>query len=110
MWFGMSALRGSRTAASLSQPIAAFQSPAAIACLPAAKSGSSSAQSTFAVIDSMVLQIGQASAALAAAESVAPASVADEGRGAGVEPSNSVAAAATTARAAPNSDAKAIDR
>src|SRR5215510_2093041 len=50
----MSALRGSRSAASLSAAIAPFQSSATSASLPAAKSGSSCAQSASDPIDPMV--------------------------------------------------------
>ena len=45
----------------------AFQSPATIARLPAAKSGSSAAQSAVSAIDPMVEQIGHASAGVTVA-------------------------------------------
>src|SRR5215468_9997074 len=100
----MSALRGSRSAADLSDAIAAFQSAAAKARLPAAKSGSRSVQSASAATDSMVLQMGHASAA-AATGSVALDTVAGGAFGAGVDASTSAAATA-----APNSAAMANDR
>src|SRR5262245_63310126 len=102
----MSALRGSRSAANLSDAIAAFQSAAAKARLPAAKSGSSSAQSASAPTDSMVLQMGHASAAAAATGAVTPDAVAGGAFGAGCgQASNSPAATA-----APTSVAMANDR
>src|SRR5262245_36130355 len=57
----MSALRGSRTKASLSVAIAPCQSSATSAFLPAAKSGSSCAQSASDPINPMVVQIGHSS-------------------------------------------------
>src|ERR1700747_352854 len=60
----MSALRSSRRAALVRVLIARCQSPAAIARLPTAKSGSSATQSGVSTIAAMVEQIGHASAAL----------------------------------------------
>src|SRR6516164_9296622 len=57
----MSALRSSRSPADVSTLIAPFQSPATIARLPAAKSGSSAAQSAPSANDAIDEQIGQAS-------------------------------------------------
>jgi hypothetical protein len=76
----MSALPGSRNAASLSAAMAAFQSSATSAFLPAAKSGSSCAQSASDPIAPMVVQIGQASGAIFAsvADSAAPSQPAIE--------------------------------
>src|SRR3989442_14944385 len=61
----MSALRGSRNAADFSTAIAPSQSSATTAFLPAAKSGSSFAQSASGIVTVMV-QIGQSSGAAAA--------------------------------------------
>src|SRR3954449_2439358 len=61
MQLWMSALSGSRSAASLSAVMAPFQSSAPKAFLPAAKSGSSCAQSASDATDAMVVQIGQCS-------------------------------------------------
>src|SRR4051794_30477570 len=60
----MSALRVSRRAAFVRTFLAFSQSPAPIARLPAAKSGSSAAQSGVSTIAAMVEQIGHASAGL----------------------------------------------
>jgi hypothetical protein len=60
----MSALRGSRSAADASALMAASQSFAIIAFLPAAKSGSSCAQSAFSRPNPADVQIGQSSTAI----------------------------------------------
>src|SRR3954468_24110870 len=59
----MSGLRGSRNAASLSATIAPFQSSATNAFFPAAKSGSSCAQSDSVPMAVIVVQMGHVSAA-----------------------------------------------
>src|SRR5215468_12008961 len=57
----MSALSGSRSAASSNAAIAVFHSPAPSARLPAAKSASSGAQSASSPSDPIVVQMGQSS-------------------------------------------------
>src|SRR5260370_10934888 len=69
----MSALRASRSPADVSALMAPFQSPATIARLPAAKSGSSAAQSGVSAIAAMVEQIGHASAGVTVADTALPA-------------------------------------
>src|SRR6516164_6290879 len=70
----MSALRSSRSPADVSALIAPAQSAVTIARLPAAKSGSSAAQSALSANDPMDEQIGQASAAIGVAMAVLLAS------------------------------------
>src|SRR3984893_1495210 len=80
--FWISALRGSRNAASLSAVIAPFQFSATSSFLPAAKSGSSCAQSASDPIVPMVVQIGQSSSGIFASafRSGAPSHAAMEPR------------------------------
>src|SRR5262245_51995973 len=103
----MSALRGSRNAASLSAAIAPFQSSATSAFLPAAKSGSSCAQSASDPMSPMVLQIGQLSGVsfASAARSDAPTHAAMEVRHGDVVTAHSPAAATS----APSTAADAIE-
>src|SRR6266404_7404890 len=104
----MSALRGSRSAASLSAAIAPFQSSATSAFLPAAKSGSSCAQSASDPIVSMVVQIGQSSSGIFASafRSGAPSHAAME-----LRHGNSMAAdRPAAATSAPSTTANMIQR
>src|SRR5438552_1797255 len=99
----MSALRGSRSAADLSVVIAASQSSATSAFLPAANSGSSFAQSASGAATVMV-QIGQSSDIGFALE------VRSEPSGGGAHTDAGMVYAATPATTAPKIAASTIER